>query len=305
MPLGARSARRNALSSTRHSQTIILGASGQLGRELQATAPPGRSVTALSHHELDITDARQVREQILAHEPSLIINAAAYTAVDAAESDSARAFAVNAQGAANVADAAKSVDARLVHISTDYVFDGQRRTPYPPEAEPHPLNVYGASKLEGERRVADVLEDQAIIVRASWLYSKYGRNFVKTMLRLFAERDQISVVGDQIGAPTWAKSLAAVIWAAGAAPLHGIYHWSDGGSASWCEFAVAIHAEARALKLVDRTVEIRAIRSDEYPAAARRPFYSVLDATRTIADLGVRHDEWRSALRQMLCDLAT
>lgn len=287
-------------------RTVILGAAGQLGRELQATAPPGSVITALSHAELDVTDERQVRDHILAHPPTLVINAAAYTAVDAAESDSARAFAVNAQGAANVAKAAKDVRARLVHISTDYVFDGSRRIPYPPEAEPNPLNVYGASKLEGERRVAEVLEGQELILRASWLYSRFGRNFVKTMLRLFGERDQIPVVADQVGVPTWGKSLAAVVWAAGAARhLHGIYHWADGGVASWYEFAVAIYEEAGALNLVDRAVEIRPVRTDEYRAAARRPPYSVLDTGRTMVELGMRQEHWRRALRQMLGETTT
>ena len=287
-------------------RTVILGAAGQLGRELQATAPPGSVIAALSHQELDVTDGRQVRDQMLAHRPTLIINAAAFTAVDAAESDSARAFAVNALGAANVAEAAEAVRARLVHISTDYVFDGSRRVPYPPEADTNPLNVYGASKLEGERSVAEVLEGRGMILRASWLYSRYGHNFVKTMLRLFMERDEITVVADQVGVPTWGKSLAAVVWAAAAAQdLHGIYHWTDGGVASWYEFAVAIYEEGGRLGLVDRSVEIRPVRTDEYPTAARRPPYSVLDAGRTMVALNVRPEPWRSALRQMLRETAT
>ncbi len=286
-------------------RTVILGAAGQLGRELQAIAPPGSVIAALGHHELDVTDARQVRHQIRAHEPTLIINAAAYTAVDAAESDSGRAFAVNAQGAANVAEAARAVRARLVHISTDYVFDGSRRVPYTPEAEPHPLNVYGASKLEGERRVTDVLDGQGVIVRASWLYSRYGRNFVKAMLRLFRERDQVSVVADQVGVPTWAKSLAAAVWAAGAARhVSGIYHWTDGGAASWYEFAVATYEEGGGLGLVDRSVEIRPVRTDEYPTAARRPAYSVLDSGRSIMELKLTPAHWRGALRQMLREMS-
>ena len=285
-------------------RAVILGAGGQLGRELLASAPPGSVIAALSRQELDVTDAGKVHDRIVAHRPTLVINAAAYTAVDAAESDSARAFAVNAQGAANVAEAAKTVGARLLHISTDYVFDGRGRVPYPPEADPNPLNVYGASKLEGERRVADVLEGHAMIVRSSWLYSRYGSNFVKTMLRLFSERDQIRVVADQIGVPTWGKSLAEVIWAAGAArQLGGIYHWSDGGSASWYDFAVAISGEARALNLVDRAVEIRPIRSDEYQTTARRPPYSVLDSTRSVIELAITTRHWRESLRLMLREM--
>jgi dTDP-4-dehydrorhamnose reductase len=282
-------------------RTVILGAEGQLGHELQATAPPGSVIAALSHRELDITDERQVHDQILAHRPALIINAAAYTAVDAAESDSARAFAVNAKGAANVAEAAKLARARLVHISTDYVFDGSRRVPYPPDAKPNPRNVYGASKLEGERRVAETLEGRAVILRSSWLYSRYGRNFVKTMLRLFSEREQIPVVADQVGVPTWGRSLAAATWAAGAArDLQGIYHWADGGVASWYEFALAIYEEGRGVGLVDRSVDIRPVRSDEYPTAARRPPYSVLDSGRSVIDLKITVAHWREALRQML-----
>ncbi|GER06927.1 hypothetical protein JCM17843_12370 [Kordiimonadales bacterium JCM 17843] len=174
-----------------------------------------------------------------AHRPDLVINGAAYTAVDKAETASEQAFAVNEQGAANLAKAVGASGARLIHISTDFVFSGTANTAYTPDARTHPLNIYGASKRAGEQAILHHIPDRALIVRTSWLYSVHGANFVKTMLKLMASRDQLSVVADQLGTPCWAKGLAHALWRLAEKPQNGILHWSDAGVASWYDFAVA------------------------------------------------------------------
>ena len=229
------------------------------------------------------------------------MNAAAYTAVDQAESETELAMAVNVEGPRHVAAAARDVGARLVHISTDFVFDGRGARTYTPDTVPNPLSVYGQTKRDGELAVVDTMPDAAVVVRTAWLYSKTGSNFVKTMLRLMDERDQLSVVADQIGTPTWANSLANIVWAfARAESIAGIYHWTDGGQASWHEFAVAIQKEALSLGLLTRAIPIQAIATEDYPTAAIRPGYSVLDCTSTCNELGLRPAPWRRNLRHML-----
>jgi dTDP-4-dehydrorhamnose reductase len=231
----------------------------------------------------------------------LVINAAAYTGVDAAERETELAGAVNAQGAAHLAGECRRVGARLIHLSTDYVFDGAQGHPYRPGDHPNPLGVYGRTKLAGEREVARLSGGDALILRSGWLYSERGRNFVLTMLRLLQERDEVGVVCDQVGTPTWCRSLAEAVWAAADRPqLSGLHHWTDAGEASWHEFAVAILEEALALGLLHRAVPIRPLRSDQYPTPARRPSYSVLDATETSAALELRPRHWRINLHLML-----
>jgi len=284
---------------------LITGAGGQLGRELQRTAPPEWRVRSCGSTELDVTRPQSVTRTFDREQPQLVINAAAYTAVDAAEGDAERAEAVNATGAAHVAEAAQRVGARLIHVSTDFVFDGAQGRPYEPRDPPAPLGVYGRTKLAGEREVLRICGDRALVVRTAWLYASQGRNFVHTMLRLVRERDQVGVVADQVGTPTWARGFAEGLWAAAARPeITGIHHWTDAGVASWYDFAVAIQEEALALGLLERAVPVRPLRTEEYPTAARRPPYSVLDKGATWAALGrpVRH--WRESLRLMLRELA-
>jgi dTDP-4-dehydrorhamnose reductase len=233
--------------------------------------------------------------------PLLVINAAGYTGVDAAEREPGRAHTVNALGAAHVAAECRRVGARLIQVSTDYVFDGIQRRPYLPGDRPSPLGVYGRTKLAGENEVTRLSERSALILRSAWLYSRRGHNFVLTMLRLLREREDVGVVCDQVGAPTWCRSLAEAVWAAAGRPqVRGIHHWTDEGVASWYDFAVAIQEEALALGLLQREVPIRPLRSDEYPSAARRPAYSVLDATATAAALQLGRRHWRVNLQQML-----
>lgn len=284
---------------------LLTGAAGQLGRALQATAPRTWRVIACDAAALDVTRPEAVEELVLRERPVVIVNAAAYTAVDAAERETERAELVNSAGPAHVAEAAKLAGARLIHVSTDYVFDGAQCRPYRAADRPHPLGVYGRTKLAGEREVARISGGAALILRTSWLYSACGRNFVLTMLRLLRERETVGVVAEQVGSPTWARGLAEAIWAAADAPeLRGVHHWSDAGVASWYDFAVAIQEEALALDLLPRAVTIRPLRTAEYPTDARRPGYSVLEPSAALADLGVPVRHWREQLRAMLREVA-
>ena len=284
-------------------RVLVLGAGGQLGRELLLTADPQTECIALTRRELDIGDAGAVATRLEALAPQVIINAAAYTAVDAAEDDALAAQRANAVGPANLAQSCRDLGVRLLHVSTDFVFDGRSSRPYPTDAVTAPLGQYGHSKLAGEQAVSDTFSD-ALIMRSSWVYSRFGANFVKTMLRLMSERDELAVVADQVGSPTWARGLASALWAAAARPgLRGIYHWSDTGQCSWYDFAVAIFEEASVLGILDRAVKISPITSSEYPTAAARPRYSVLDTTRSRQDLGLVGVQWREQLRNMLVDL--
>lgn len=282
-------------------KVLIAGANGQAGRELQQTAPPGIEIIAAGSDRLDVTEAVSVHDFVNDRRPQLIINAAAYTAVDKAESNRETAYAVNTEGAANLACAAQRFGARVIHISTDFVFDGEKSSPYLPADAPAPLGVYGASKLEGEHRVMAETRGGALVIRTAWLYAAKGNNFVNTMLRLMAEKDALGVVADQVGTPTWARTLAEAIWRAAARPnLTGVYHWTDAGVASWYDFAIAIRDEAIAAGLLNRETQVNSITSAKYPTPARRPAYSVLDKTTTWNDFGLAPRHWRQALREMM-----
>ena len=285
-------------------KTLVVGAGGQLGQELLRTAPAQVEVIALDHESLDIVAQDVVLELVAELKPDLIINAAAYTAVDGAETKPDLAVSVNAEGPGHLARAAERVGARLLHVSTDFVFDGQAQQPYSPRHEPRPLGVYGHSKLAGERRVQEILPLQSVVLRTAWVYSSHGANFVTTMLRLMNERDELRVVADQVGTPTWTYSLAQALWAFLDQPAaHGIFHWTDAGSCSWYDFACAIYSEGRALGLIDRELTIEAIPTSEYPTPAQRPAYSVLDCASTLELLGQEATDWRLQLRKMLQEL--
>ena len=284
-------------------KALILGANGQLGTELAKTAPEGVALIPHDRATLDVTDVQAVSETFSSERPQLVINAAAYTAVDRAEEEPDQAQAVNAVGAGHVAAVAAAQGARLVHVSTDFVFDGAASTPYLPEARTRPLSVYGKTKRDGEEAVLAAYPE-AIVLRTAWLYAAGGRNFVATMLRLMQEGKPLRVVADQVGSPTWARTLAEATWALGLnLAASGIHHWTDAGVASWYDFAVAIQDEALALGLLDTPTTIEPIGTADYPTPARRPAYSVLDcrATRETAGLAPRH--WRHALREMLGEL--
>jgi dTDP-4-dehydrorhamnose reductase len=284
---------------------LVTGAAGQLGLALQATVPRGWRLRGCDGARLDITHPETVYSVLERTRPALVINAAAYTGVDSAERETERSEAVNAAGAAHVAEGARRIGARLIHISTDFVFDGARAVPYAPGDRPNPLGVYGRTTLAGEREVTRISEGKALIVRTAWLYSSHGRNFVLSMLRLMRERDSLGVVYDQVGTPTSAGSLAEALWAMAARPeLSGIHHWTDAGIASWYDFAVAVQEEALALGLLSQPVPIRPLRTQEYPTPARRPPYSVLDASATWTALGLPVRHWRDRLRETLGELA-
>jgi dTDP-4-dehydrorhamnose reductase len=284
-------------------RALITGAGGQLGRELLFTAPEGWHCQALSRSQLDISNAQAVADVLQAQRPDVLINAAAYTAVDRAEQDVAAATAANAHAPGVLASACAAQAVHLLHVSTDFVFDGGASEPYAPASVTAPIGAYGRSKREGERAVLAALPS-ALVLRTGWVYSRFGQNFVATMLRLMREREQLAVVSDQVGTPTWARSLAQVLWAFAARPeLGGIYHWSDAGVCSWYDFAQAIAEEALALGLLRRPVMVRPIPASDYPTPARRPSYSVLDKRSTLSALGLEHTHWRVQLRAMLAEV--
>lgn len=283
-------------------KVLIAGSAGQLGRALQATAPAGTEILAPPEADFDILDSAKVSALVERTRPDLVINAAAYTQVDKAESDRDTAEAVNGTAAGALAKAAADVGARTVYVSTDFVFDGLSPTPYLPDSVPAPLGVYGETKLSGERQVASA-HPSPLVVRTAWVYAAQGNNFVRTMLRLMGERDELRVVSDQIGSPTHAASLARAIWALDAAGMHGIHHWTDAGVASWYDFAVAIRDEAIAAGLLNREVAVVPIRSSDYPTPAKRPAMSVLDKSSSWAITGPAA-HWRAELKAALAEMA-
>ena len=275
---------------------------GQLHWELLRTLPADIQQVSLPDR-LDITDRQAVQAAIAELRPDVIINAAAYTAVDKAESEPDEAMRVNGDAVANLADAARAVDAHLIHVSTDFVFGTSNGSPFAEEAEVAPIGVYGKTKLAGERILAEKLPDTGLCVRTAWVYSSHGNNFVKTMLRLMNERGEVGVIADQTGSPTWANALAHALWRAAERRSTGMMHWTGAGVASWYDLAVAVHEEARKLGLIDRDVVVNPLTTEQYPTPAARPCYSVLALTRTWARLELRAGHWRTDLRSMLEEL--
>ena len=281
---------------------LITGKNGQLGQQLQKQAPSGTTVLAHGRETLNIADKDQVFAVLEQARPDVVINAAAYTAVDKAESEADQAHMINARGPENLALACRELGVRLVHVSTDFVFDGKQAHPYQPQDTRSPLGVYGASKARGEEAVEAILPE-SIIVRTAWVYDREGGNFVNTMLRLMSERDQLGVVADQIGTPTWAGTLAQSLLALAKTPAaKGVYHCTDAGVASWYDFAVAIYEEAKATGQLpqDKQVHIKPIATSDYPTPAARPAYSVLGKTRLVKEAGVELKHWRQVLRAVL-----
>jgi dTDP-4-dehydrorhamnose reductase len=283
-------------------KALVTGAGGQLARAWIAAAPAGWNVTAPTRAELDIADGEAVEAAVAAAAPDLVLSAAAYTAVDRAESESEQAFAVNRDGAGHLAHAARRAGARLIHISTDFVFDGRAGSPYRPGDATGPTGVYGASKLAGEAAVAEAAPD-ALIVRTAWVYGPGGVNFVATMLRLMSSRPEVRVVADQVGTPTSTLSLAAALWAFADTDATGLWHYTDAGAASWYDFAVAIAEEAVAAGLLASAPPVIPITTADYPTPAARPAYSVLDKSASFALLGRPAPHWRVALRAVLQEM--
>lgn len=278
---------------------IVTGASGMVGAEVVREASSmGYDCAGFDHHQLDVTDHAAVSAAIREVGPDVVINAAAYTAVDKAESDETRATLVNATGAANVAAAASSVGAALIHISTDYVFDGETNEPYRPSDRTNPVNAYGRSKLAGEIAVRSACPRHAII-RTSWVYSHEGNNFVRTMLRLGGSGAALTVVDDQQGSPTSAADIASALLAAASAirerSVAGTYHFTNSGVTTWYDFANAIF-EMRGMT----GQQVTPVSTAQYPTRAKRPAWSVLDCSTFEKEFGVTRRTWRSALRETL-----
>jgi dTDP-4-dehydrorhamnose reductase len=304
---------------------LLIGTNGQVGRELNRSMPRIGDVTPLDRQRLDLTRPEEIRRAIRTFHPAFIVNAAAYTAVDKAESEESIARAINAEAPAVMAEEAKKIGASLIHFSTDYVFDGLKTFPYDEDDPANPQNVYGRTKLEGERAIQD--SDAAhLIFRTAWVYATEGRNFLLTVLRLATQREELRIVRDQIGAPTLSSELArattnilAQICGAEGGPfslpdVSGVYHMTSGGETSWHEFANAILEEAAQvpatcawfaaatnnLPLIARRVI--PITTDEYPTPARRPAYSVLSNARLNRTFSLQLPDWRKQLHSVFAN---
>ncbi|MFK7892130.1 MAG: dTDP-4-dehydrorhamnose reductase [Granulosicoccus sp.] len=276
--------------------------SGQLYWELSRSVP--ECVTWLeSDGRVDIRDKQAVKLVIEQLQPDVVINAAAYTAVDKAESEPDLAFAVNEAGVENLAAAASSIGSRMLHVSTDFVFGQSDGKPFETNSAVSPVSVYGKSKLAGEQCLQRLLPQDSLIIRTAWVYSAHGGNFVKTMLRLMGEREELGVVADQTGSPTWAFSLAEAIWRAVDRKVVGISHWTGAGVASWYDFAVAIAEEAQQCGLLETMPQINALTTEQYPTPANRPAYSVLSLKENQDSLGIYPNHWRADLRRMLAEM--
>jgi dTDP-4-dehydrorhamnose reductase len=278
---------------------LITGAGGQLGRELTECQVPGIEIVGLDRVECDITDPAKVRNVLEKYQPLAVINAAAYTAVDEAELDPVSAYRTNADGVRDLANAAASMGTRVVHVSTDYVFDGLASVPYLPNSATNPLNVYGKSKLQGEQAFLGSGVSGAI-VRTAWLYARRGKNFLNTILRRIRSGDSLRVVSDQVGSPTSAAELAPILLRVAMEPKWtGVVHWTNSGVTTWHHFALAIQETALEQGLLNKRVEINAICTADYATPARRPRYSVLDSTELTKTYGTPSD-WRVALDNIL-----
>lgn len=285
-------------------KVLITGGAGQLGRALSSTCPEHHEAWAPNRVDLDITSREAVRKAIAHFNPDLVLNAAAYTAVDKAESDEQAARQTNADAVGFLAAEAAAVGAKFVHVSTDFVFDGATGTPYSTDAGVNPLSVYGQTKLEGERQALEESGARSLIVRTAWVYGASGANFVTTMLALMAEKPQLTVVDDQIGTPTYVVDLANALWALAAMDCTGIYHYTNSGVASWYDFALAIQEEALDLGLLKKSIPVDPVSSSQFIRPARRPSFSVLDKSKTAAALGKASEHWRKSLRVMLKGLS-
>ncbi|MFJ5358493.1 dTDP-4-dehydrorhamnose reductase [Pectobacterium sp. CHL-2024] len=270
---------------------LLTGANGQLGRCFQDRLPAEWEILATDSNELDITDLERVAEVVKSFQPDAIVNAAAYTAVDKAESEPEIAESINVHGPQNLAIVATKYNVRLVHVSTDYVFDGSATEPYNEDSATNPLSVYGNTKLAGEQAVTKV-SPEAIIVRTAWVFSEYGNNFVKTMLRLAKERDSLSIVNDQRGCPTYAGDLAqTIISLLEKNAVGGIYHYCGDKEVSWYEFAEEIFKVANERKAISSVPTLSAISTGEFLTPAKRPKYSSLDCLK-IKKLGIIPSNW-------------
>jgi dTDP-4-dehydrorhamnose reductase len=279
---------------------IVIGKNGQLALEL--TSLLGNNPhQCLGREDIDISDFASMNATLKKFKPTAIINASAYTAVDQAESDQEAAFELNYIAVKNLALYAKHNAIFLVHISTDYVFGGDKGSPYKTTDDYNPQGVYGSSKVQGEKSILELCPDNACIIRTSWVYSCHGNNFVKTMLRLMQEKPELSVIDDQIGSPTSASALASCCIIAVLNKVNGIHHFTDAGVASWYDFAWGIQEVALSLGMLQKAIPIKPIPSSAYPTPAKRPSYSVLDKSSLKGRFdGLQPQHWRVELTKVL-----
>jgi dTDP-4-dehydrorhamnose reductase len=282
------------------SKILVTGGNGQLGKELQELSPayPQFEFFFLTREDMPIDQFELVRNYFHTLKPAYCINCAAYTAVDRAESEKELAFQINGEAVGVLAAVCKEHNTKFFHISTDYVFNGEGTYPYTENFPTDPINVYGASKLEGEKQAMQLNPD-FIIIRTSWVYSSFGKNFVKTMMRLMSEKDEIKVIKDQIGSPTYAADLAEVILKIIVDWKPGIYNFSNKGIITWYEFAQAIK------EIINCPCDIKPISTLEYPTPAKRPAYSVLDKTKIQETFGVQLKEWKTSLKTCISKMQT
>ena len=287
-------------------KVMITGASGQLGVTLADRIDGKHEVIALASSELDISDRLSVGREFIRIAPDVVVNAAAFTAVDLAESEFESASNVNHIGVDNLSRECLRHDCRLIHVSTDFVFSGKQSVPYTVESDCDPQGVYGKTKRDGELAVLSCLPKTGIVIRTAWLYSPFGKNFVKTMLKIMTSRTELNVVCDQLGTPTSTASLADLIVCIinNEDSSGGILHWTDAGVASWYDFAVAIYEESKAIGLLDNDIVINPVPTSEYPTPAKRPFYSVLDKSESYSRYGMPAVHWRIELRKVLLKIS-
>lgn len=283
---------------------IVIGKSGQLAWELSQLASPEHEIVCLGRNDIDLQNVAAITECLQQQKAAGVINASAYTAVDQAERDVDNAFMLNAKAPGNLARACKDLAIPFVHISTDFVFHGDKGSPYLPADEINPLGVYGASKAQGEQFIADIYPERSSIIRTSWVYSTHGNNFVKTMLNLMRTKPELGVISDQIGSPTYAKGLATACVASLTGNVNGIHHYTDTGVASWFDFAVAIQRIGFELGLLDKLIPIKPITTAQYPTPAKRPHYSVLDKSSLASVLPeLTFSHWQVQLHMMMTAL--
>jgi dTDP-4-dehydrorhamnose reductase len=287
-------------------RALIAGSAGLIGTALRAQAPAAIEIIGLDLPELDITDAAAVQRAIEYYQPDIVLNAAGYLAVDKAETTHrAEVMRVNADGPRHLAQAIAHGTARMVHLSTNYVFSGRSSVPYQPGDAAEPVNMYGVSKLGGEVAVLEVLGARAAVVRTSWVHAAHGNSFLRTILKVLKERGTARVVDDQLGTPTAAQSIAGVDWRAALDPrISGLHHWTDAGVASWYDFAVAIAEEGVALGLLPDSVQVVPVATAEFPMPAARPAYGLMAKQATIAALGASPPHWRVNVRNTMRDIA-
>ncbi len=284
-------------------RVLVTGGNGQLGTEVvREFGRLGHEVLAPLPEEMDFLDPDGLAARVAALQADWIINCAAYTQVDRAEDESGQAFTINRDSAGRLAETAAKTGARMLHVSTDFVFDGKQTRPYREDDEPGPLSVYGCSKWEGDRAVLAALPG-AIVLRTAWVYGVHGHNFVKTMLRIAGEGKPLRVVDDQVGTPTWTADIVQAMVALVDAAASGVFHFTAAGETSWCGFARAILAEADRLGFEVKTRTVEAIPTSEYPTPATRPHYSVLDTHKIRPWLASPIPSWRDSLINMLKEL--